>query len=98
MTFGETIATKRKELGIAQKELARRVDISPQYLNDIEFNRRNPDSDELIKKFAKELHLEPEILYYQARKLPPEDLIRDASHEKIVSAMKAFRRTIKSKR
>jgi transcriptional regulator with XRE-family HTH domain len=95
MSFGETIVTRRKELEIAQKDLAKKLDISPQYLNDIEYGRRSPDSDDMIKKFAKELKLQEEVLYYQARKLPPEDLVRDASHEKIVNAMKAFRKTIK---
>ena len=42
MTFGQTIARARKDLGVSQRELALKVvkedgaPISPQYLNDIE--------------------------------------------------------------
>ena len=54
MTFGETIAGARKDLGVSQRELAMRIvkedgaPISPQYLNDIERNRRNPPGDHLL--------------------------------------------------
>ena len=47
-TFGRIIADARKALGMSQKELAGRTrkgggdSISPQYLNVIEHDRRNP--------------------------------------------------------
>ena len=59
VTFGQAISKARKGLGLSQKELAARVmkeegggSISPQYLNDIEHDRRSPTSDHLIKQFA----------------------------------------------
>ncbi len=59
MTFGQTIAAARKELGISQRELASRVvkedgvPISAQYLNDIKRERRNPPGEHLLGQFAK---------------------------------------------
>lgn len=47
-TFGKIVSAARKELGISQKDLAAKIvkedgeTISPQYLNDIEHDRRNP--------------------------------------------------------
>ena len=47
-TFGGAVASARKALGLSQKELASRVlkeggtSITPQYLNDIEHDRRSP--------------------------------------------------------
>ncbi len=52
MTFGLAIAKARKAKGLSQKELAALVvkdeeggAISPQYLNDIEHDRRSPTLD-----------------------------------------------------
>ena len=61
MTFGETIAGARKDKGVSQRELAMRIvkedgaAISPQYLNDIERDRRNPPGDHLLEQLAREL-------------------------------------------
>ena len=57
-TFGRIIADARKALGMSQKELAARTRkegggaISPQYLNDIEHDRRNPPSEYIIEQLA----------------------------------------------
>lgn len=98
MSFGTTISQTRKKIGLSQKDLATQIGISPQYLNDIEHDKRSPDSDELIQRIAKELKIEPDVLYYQARKLPPNAKLADVPPERIVEAMKAFRQTIKGKR
>lgn len=78
-TFGGVISQKRKELGLSQKDLAARIQreegggqISPQYLNDIEHDRRNPSSDHIIGEFARELSLSPNILYFLAGRIPSE--------------------------
>jgi transcriptional regulator with XRE-family HTH domain len=62
-TFGQAVANARKAKGLSQKELAALIvkdegggAISPQYLNDIEHDRRSPTSDHLIKQFAKVLN------------------------------------------
>jgi transcriptional regulator with XRE-family HTH domain len=102
MSFGETIRNKRKQLSLSQKELATRVmkddgtPISPQYLNDIEQGKRNPDSDAMIEHFAHVLELEKDILYFWARKLPADLTKLNAPPEKIVRAYTAFRKALKS--
>jgi transcriptional regulator with XRE-family HTH domain len=95
MSFGGKVAEERKRLNISQKELAVRVEISPQYLNDIEHGKRNPDSDVLIEKLAKGLGLDSAVLYYLARRLPPLDLKHGVSDARVVEAYAAFRRTLK---
>jgi transcriptional regulator with XRE-family HTH domain len=94
MSFGEKVAEQRKKLGKSQKELAQKVEISPQYLNDIEHGKRSPDSDVLIEKLAKALDLDASVLYYLARRLAPEDLKKGVSDEKVVAAYQAFRKKI----
>ncbi len=75
-TFGKTISNKRKEFGISQKELANKIkkedeqSISPQYLNDIEKDRRTP-SDFILDSFSKILELDKDHLYTLLKKLPP---------------------------
>ncbi|MDB6019625.1 MAG: transcriptional regulator [Pedosphaera sp.] len=103
MTFGEKIAEARKAIGLSQKDLAAKIfkedreSISPQYLNDIEHDRRNPPSADMINQFATVLKVPPEILYFLAGKLTPEDLKKVTTDDqgKIVEAYKAFRRALK---
>jgi transcriptional regulator with XRE-family HTH domain len=104
MTFGKIISESRKRLGLSQKDLANRikkedgVPISAQYLNDIEHNRRNAPTGNLVEKFAKELKLDKDFLTLVAGTLP-EDLQHAVaqSPEKVAEAIKAFRRTMKGK-
>lgn len=100
MTVGQAIARARKELGLSQKELARRVRkedgsaISPQYLNDIERDRRNPPAAYLLDQFAKELGLPHEYLHFLAGQLPEEITAGNYEPERVRSAFRAFRREL----
>lgn len=47
MTIGENIKSSRKKIGLSQKQLADKVNISRQYLCDIEHDRYNPSIDTL---------------------------------------------------
>lgn len=75
-TFGRAIAGERKNAGLSQKQLAERIlredgePISPQYLNDIEHDRRSPSSDHMIQTFAKVLKISENWLYYLAGRIP----------------------------
>ena len=101
MTFGNQIAEARKALGLSQKDLASKITkedgepISPQYLNDIEHDRRNPPSEDMIKQFAKQLKLQVEILFYLSGKLPEDLQNPSVEQEKIVAAYQAFRKALK---
>lgn len=101
MTFGIQIAEARKKLGLSQKDLASKITkedgepISPQYLNDIEHDRRNPPSEEMIYQFAKHLKIDAEILFYLSGKLPQELKNPGAEPEQIVAAYQAFRKALK---
>jgi transcriptional regulator with XRE-family HTH domain len=101
MAFGDVIAARRKELDLTQKELARLIakedgePISPQYLNDLERNRRNAPGEHLLKEFAKHLRLDEEYLLFVAGEWP-EDL-RDGSvpPDRVRAAFRAFRREVR---
>jgi DNA-binding XRE family transcriptional regulator len=62
MTTGEVIVTRRKELGMSQRELARNVfnangsHISPQIMNCIEKGRR--DGSQYLSQIASILQIE----------------------------------------
>ena len=104
MTFGQVIATARKELGISQRELALRAlkedgtPISPQYLNDIERDRRNPPGDHLLEQLARELALDKDYLYFLAGKFPSDVRSGTSSPKQVKEAFKAFRRTLRRAR
>ncbi len=77
MTFGQALIEARKKKLLSQKQLASMVvkddgtPISPQYLNDIERDRRNPPGESIIGQFAKILEIPEEYLYFLANEIPP---------------------------
>lgn len=98
--LGEHIAERRKELGITQKELASRITnedtgmpISPQYLNDIERDRRQPSSDHIIRQFASALDEDADYLFYLAGAIPSELRQQSLPKEQVIEAFKAFRKS-----
>ena len=104
-TFGTAISEARKAMGLSQKELATQIrkedgePISPQYLNDIERDRRNAPSQHLILEFARDLKLKPDYLFALAQAWP-KDIIEElgrSSPEEVQKAFSAFRRTLKGK-
>ena len=54
MEVGKVIKIKRIEKDLKVKELASKVEITEQYMSNIEHGKRNP-SPKLLKKLAKEL-------------------------------------------
>lgn len=75
-TFGSYIKTLRMSRNIGQRELARIIDISASYLNDIENNNRDAPRKEIIKKLSDILEANLENLYDLAGKgknrIPPD--------------------------
>lgn len=102
VSFGQAISKARKGLGLSQKELAARVikeegggAISPQYLNDIEHDRRSPSSGHLIRQFSGILNIPEDYLFALAGRLPDDLRTGAAAPEKVVEAFASFRRTLK---
>lgn len=104
-TFGQIIADARKALDISQKDLAAKIlkedggPISPQYLNDIEHDRRDPPSEFFIEQFAKHLKLLKEPLIAAAGLYPADirDKIAGADPKAVEQAFTAFRKVLKDK-
>jgi transcriptional regulator with XRE-family HTH domain len=70
------------------------VGISPQYLNDIEHDRRNPTSDHMIGQFEQVLGTDEGYLFVRAGKIP-DDMMRAARDPaKIGAAFRAFRKEL----
>lgn len=101
MSFGRIIAAARKQRGLSLKEVAtqlRKEDgaaISPQYLNDIEHDRRHPPSEHLLHQLARVLNLSTDYLLYKAHELPSD--LPDADPARVDEAFAAFRRVIKGR-
>jgi transcriptional regulator with XRE-family HTH domain len=101
-TFGTIVAEARRAIGMSQKELASRVKkedgqaISPQYLNDVERDRRNPPGEYLIAQIAAVLKVDKDVLCLAAGTIP-EDLKRLAATnpQQVEEAFKAFRKKVK---
>jgi transcriptional regulator with XRE-family HTH domain len=102
-SFGRAIVSKRKQLGLSQKDLAGKIikedgaPITPQYLNDIEHDRRSPSSEHIVKRFADVLDISPDVLYWLAGRVPRDAAQKNIPPERIDKAFAAFRRTIKGR-
>jgi transcriptional regulator with XRE-family HTH domain len=104
-TFGTAVSEARKALGLSQKELAAQIrkedgePISPQYLNDIERDRRNAPSQHLILEFARVLKLKTDYLFALAQAWPRDivEKMSRSSPEEVQEAFSAFRKTLKGK-
>jgi len=100
MSLGAVISEARKKANLSQKELAEAIKkedgtaISPQYLNDIEHDRRNVPSY-LIEQLAKVLRVDRDLLYHGAGTLPADIRDQKASPAQLASAYKAFRRALR---
>ena len=96
-TFGGAISEARKAKRWALKDLALRVlredeeAISPQYLNDIEHDRRSPSSDRMVQQFADALGIDRDWLYYLAGRFPEDVRDKKLSEKQVAEAMVAFR-------
>lgn len=55
--FGEFLISMRTKYGVKQYQLAKQIGVSAPYLSDLERNRRNPPSYELLKKIQSALGL-----------------------------------------
>lgn len=94
-SFGQLIRQARLDKGLSQKDLAAALKkseggtLSPQYLNDIEHDRRNPPGSDIIGQLAKLLSLNEDRLMIAANRLP--DDIRDLGLKKPEILEQAFR-------
>lgn len=102
-SFGCAIASARKQLKLSQKDLAAKIhkedgeSITPQYLNDIEHDRRSPSSEHILKEFARVLDVKADVLYWLAGRVPGDVERRNVSAEKIGQAFTAFRKVLREK-
>jgi transcriptional regulator with XRE-family HTH domain len=102
-SFGHAISSARKKLEMSQKELAGKIRkedgeaITPQYLNDIERDRRSPSSDHIVKQFAKVLGISADVLYWLAGRVPSDLARGKATPKQIDNFFTAFRKTLKEK-
>jgi transcriptional regulator with XRE-family HTH domain len=100
VTFGKAIQEGRRAKGFSQKELAAKISkedgepITPQYLNDIEHDRRSPSSDHLVTQFAQVLDISVRYLSFLIGKLPPEARKKNAGPEAVEQAFVAFRKAL----
>lgn len=72
MAFGDFIRQKREEAVIPLNDFARRIGISPAYWSRIERNMEKPPKDELIRKAAELLGINPDDAFVEASRLPPD--------------------------
>lgn len=97
-TLGKTVGDKRRQKQLSQKQLADRTlredgqPISPQFLNDIERDRRRPGPF-ILNALANNLELDPDELHLLAGQVPPDIVAGSTDDTRLKQVMQAFRRT-----
>ena len=99
--LGKLITSRRKQLGLQQKQLAARLKnryetaLSATYLNYIESGRGLPP-DYLLEQIAASLELPAEVLYFWARRMPPDVVPTEyIDADYIIGAFRLFRTALK---
>jgi HTH-type transcriptional regulator, competence development regulator len=88
MAFGNYIRRKREEAGIALREFAQRIEISPAYWSRIEREMEKAPKNELMQRAAEVLGLDLDEVFIEASRLPP-DMQRDVRG--VVSVYRKFK-------
>ncbi len=103
-TLGQFIVERRKELGLAGREVAAEVrnaegkPISIPYLVDLEHDRRKP-SDEVLEQLARVLKVDSDVLYFLAGRVPADLSAHSFSDaDELTAAWQAFRRQMKRRK
>lgn len=68
-TLGRTLAAFRKLAGIKQKELAKRIGVTPNYLSLVENDKREPSITTLLK-ISKEIKQPLSYIFWTAYEKP----------------------------
>lgn len=98
-TLGSVLAEARKNKEYSLREVAERVKkedgqpITPQYLNDIEHDRRIP-SPEVLKSLGRALQVNEDYLHFLAGILPKDIKGLRVSKEAVIQAYSLFRRNL----
>jgi transcriptional regulator with XRE-family HTH domain len=93
-TLGQLIREIREEKDFSLRELAKKIDITPAFLSDIELGRRNP-SEKTLQTIARVLKIPIETLRNHDTRFPLEDLKRLATSDPRYGL--AFRKVIDEK-
>ena len=102
-SIGKQIARGRKNLALTQKQLAGQIlkadgtPISPQYLNDLELDKRGAPPNYLLDRISEALGLPKEYLRFVAGRLPAdlaENYHREHDPETVEAAFRAFRKAL----
>ncbi|MDO8615898.1 MAG: helix-turn-helix transcriptional regulator [Dehalococcoidia bacterium] len=102
MSLGRVIRERRKELGMSQKQLAEKLlkedgePISPQYLNDIELERRAAP-EYILDQLSRILRLPRDHLYLLAGQFPPDVRPKTYDAPRFQRAFQAFRKAWKKR-
>ena len=95
ITFGSYIRKLRTENEIGQRELAKKINIAPSYLNDIEKNKRAAPKNIIIKKISVILNANLDLLNDLAGKskktLPPDINDYLEKNPKIISLIRTIK-------
>ena len=93
--FGSYIRRLRIKNDIGQRELAKKIGISPSYLNDLEKNKRTAPKTELIKKLSAILKADLDLLYDLAgnskKTVAPDVAAYIESSPKIISLLRSIK-------
>ena len=92
MAFGDFIRQKREEAEIPLNDFARRIGISPAYWSRIERNMEKPPKDELVRKAAEILGIDPDDAFVEASRLPPD------MREDVGTVVRMYRREVTEKK
>lgn len=86
--FGETIRDLRVAQDLGLRETATKIGISPTYLSRIERGKEYPPRPEIIKKLARLLAADPDVLFRLSSSTDPEIMEFLHQHSEVMNLLR----------
>ncbi|MCJ7580184.1 MAG: helix-turn-helix domain-containing protein [Candidatus Aminicenantes bacterium] len=83
LMFGHTLRMLRTTAGISLRSLAKKIDVSPAYLSQIELGKLNPPTHDRIKKIAETIGIPVSLLTEISHRPNPDVILLIQGHQEL---------------
>ncbi len=88
LMFGHTLRMLRTTAGISLRTLAKKIDVSPAYLSQVELGKLNPPTHDRITKIAETIGIPVSLLIEMSHRPNPDTIMLLRGHQKLNELIK----------
>ncbi len=88
LIFGHTLRMLRTTAGISLRTLAKKIDVSPAYISQVELGKLNPPTHDRIRKIAKTIGIPGSLLIEMSHRPNPDTILLLKRHQELNELIK----------